>query len=89
MRQEDDELGTLRRLTVRMLRAAAKGDDMHLARLRAERGACLDALALRGWAAATGDGGRRGRAGQQADPGAAAAERPAPEAGAGRASLTA
>ncbi len=56
-RHDEDELGTLRRLTVGMLKAAAAGDDAHLARLRAARGACLDALA----AAAGARAARRGR----------------------------
>jgi len=57
--RHEDELGALRRLTVRMLRAAAAGDSAHLEHLRAARGACLDALAARGGGAVTGTAGRR------------------------------
>ncbi len=59
-RRDDDELGTVRRLTVRMLKAAAAGDDAHLARLRAARGARLDAFVADGRGDATRPGGRHG-----------------------------
>lgn len=58
-RRDDDELGAVRRLTVRMLKAAEAGDDAHLARLRAARDARLDAFVAEGREGAAGAGGRQ------------------------------